>query len=130
VLDDSITVNITPNIFSVPETAQQIVNNADCISFTDFQAAGSLCANELQDGPTNLISADVDAKIGSLIPVDFSNPQGSGFITPGTSAVPEPRGMALAGLGFAVLAGVRITRRLRGERAGKPCQTRYSSTSS
>ena len=116
VLDDSITLFITPNDFSTPKTPAE---NADFIYFTSFSGIGSERVYELNDSPTgsNTGSGELFGKIGSLIPTSFKNPTGAAFIDAGvgaepSAAVPEPGTIGLLGLGLLGL-GMASRKRLK-----------------
>lgn len=102
-LDTILQLRLTSNVGSFGQ-------NADYIYFPSYPDTGSLRAYELFDSPTgtNASTAELWGIIGSLIPTDFANPQGGGFVSgsvtddPGSS-VPEPgtcllTGVALVGL--------------------------------
>ncbi len=103
ILDTILHLQLTSNAGS-PE------QNADYIYFPAYVGMGSLRAYELSDSPTgsNAASARIYGKIGSLIPTDFADPQGDGFVSssvtddPG-STVPEPGAWVLTGVSLLAL---------------------------
>lgn len=111
VLNDQLFMQVTPNNF-VNGTP---FANSDFVYFTGHPLLGSVRAFELRDNQPggNTVTVDVFAQIGSLIPVEFSNATGGGFIDPGISIPPTVPLPAAGWLMLTGLAGLarRISRR-------------------
>ena len=114
VLDDVLFMQVTPNDF-VNNSPNQ---NADFVYLVNNPTLGSVRAFELRDSPTgtSTITVDVFAKIGSLVPTDFLNARGAGFIDPGIaiapSAVPIPGAAWLMLTALAGLSATQVRRRI------------------
>jgi hypothetical protein len=87
VLSDDVVLNITPT--AAGNTPDQ---NADFVYLSAFTSLGSIRAYESFDSPSgsNVVTVDLYGKIGSLIPTEYLNVRGGGFVDPSVTADPSP----------------------------------------
>jgi hypothetical protein len=104
VFNGTLHLTITPNDL-LHNTPQQ---NADCLSFTGFSNIQPFCVYESVDSPTgtNTGSVQLYGMIDALVPTQFSNATGGGFVGSGATT-PEPMSVFLTGAGLALFAFAR-----------------------
>lgn len=116
VLTDILFMQATPELGGTPET------RADFVYLQNHPELGSLRAYERGDSLSNFVVVDVYAKIGSLVPVAFANPQG-GFIDAGVDiapTVPVPSAAFFMFSGIAMFVSNRLQRNANSRRWEQP----------
>lgn len=102
---DTLNMQVTVNTDELGNPIGNANDRADFVYFDNFQTLGSVRAFELADGG-NRVTADVFAKIGSLIPTRFAYASGDGFVSPSTTLDPFPAPIPLPAAAWLLLAAL------------------------